>query len=79
MSNRNQFSPYRNSRAALWGAALLATSIFVAGHNVDAANREKDATLEVPRPADSYAIHFSGLDVCDLMPTAKQQVPLLEL
>jgi len=32
----------------------------VAGHSVDAASRENDATLEVSRPADSYAIHFEA-------------------
>jgi hypothetical protein len=68
MSNRSQFSSYRNSRVAVWGAAWLATLIFVAGHSVDAANREKDATLDVPRPIDSYAIHFEkDHSVCGLI------------
>jgi hypothetical protein len=58
MFNRSRFSSYRNSRAVLWGAVSLATLIFVAGHSVDAASRKKDTTLDVPRPVDSYAIHF---------------------
>jgi hypothetical protein len=47
----------RSTRAAFWAASLAAFLLAEAGHAV-AANRPSDASLEMARSANSYAIHF---------------------
>lgn len=49
-------SSLRAARAAFWAASLAASLLAEAGHAV-AANSQSDGSLEIARPANSYAVH----------------------